>query len=134
MQTSDSIPTAPAPPAPGDRRVKAIEAFSSSAPAAILDTCACRVYGTVEIDWERPLERNFVVDLTLTGPATQSSEVELFMGSPREFRLGPLPCGDYKLAVRPHGRVRYQLRRGGSELRVHCAGFTQVPVVLVPKR
>jgi len=100
----------------------------------ILDTCACRVYGTVEIDWERPRERNFIVDVSLSGPATQSGEVELFMGSPREFRLGPLPCGDYKLTVRPHGRVRYTLRRGGNTIDVHCAGFTQVPIVLVPKR
>lgn len=128
-----SDPPAPAPRVVSDPRIKAIEPFSPPS-AVILDTCACRVYGTVEIDWERPRERNFIVDVSLTGPAKQSGEVELFMGSPREFRLGPLPCGDYKLTVRPHGRVRYALRRGGNTIDVHCTGFTQVPVVLVPKR
>lgn len=131
VRTSD--PPAPAPRVVSDPRIKAIEPFSPPS-AVILDTCACRVYGTVEIDWERPRERNFIVDVSLTGPAKQSSEVELFMGSPREFRLGPLPCGDYKLTVRPHGRVRYALRRGGNTIDVHCTGFTQVPIVLVPKR
>jgi hypothetical protein len=117
---------------PDPERVKPIEAFapSSSTP---FDTCACRLWGTVEIDWDRPLERNFPIELTLAGPATQRTEVEMFMGSPREFRLGPLPCGDYRLSVRPEGRYRYGIARGDSVLTVHCTGTMQVHIVLVPK-
>jgi hypothetical protein len=99
----------------------------------VFDSCACRLFGTVEIDWERPLERNFPIELTLAGPATQQVEVEMFMGSPREFRLGPLPCGDYRLVVRPRGRYRYAITRGDSVVSIRCAGVTQARVVLVPR-
>ena len=133
----DTSPVAVPGPSPNGRalppsRVKPIEAFAP-APPAPFDSCACRLEGTVEIDWERPLERNFPIGLTFTGAATQESEVEMFMGSPREFRLGPLPCGDYRLIVRPRGRYRYSIARGDSVMRVHCAGVTQVHLVLVPR-
>ena len=72
------------------------------------------------------------VELTLEGPARQSTSVDLYMGPPREFRLGPLPCGEYKLTVRPRGRYRYALVRGDSVLTVRCDGHTQQRVVLEP--
>lgn len=124
-------PVAP-PRAAGTPRVVAIEPFAPPQAAPGADTCACRLRGTVEVDWERPLEKNIPVELTLEGPARQSTSVDLYMGPPREFRLGPLPCGDYKLTVRPRGRYRYALVRGDSVLTVHCDGHTQQRIVLEP--
>jgi hypothetical protein len=56
------------------------------------------------------------------------------MGPPREFRLGPLPCGDYRLVVRARGKYRYALVRGDSVVTVRCEGSTQSRVVLEPVR
>jgi hypothetical protein len=120
----------PAAPPEADR-VKAID--GSPQPTVPFDSCACRLWGTVEVDWDRPLERNFPIGLTFTGPATQRAEVEMFMGSPREFRFGPLPCGDYRLTVHPMGKLRYAVARGDSVLAVHCTGTMQVRIVLVPR-
>ena len=114
-------------------RVQRIDPFS--APAARNnepDTCACRLRGTVEVDWDRPLEQDLPVEIVLTGPASQRAEVELFIGSPREFHMGPLPCGTYQLELRPGGRLRYALARGDS--RIECRGSAQVRVVLTPVR
>ena len=129
----DSLPGAPRVAVPGsDPRVKLIEPFTAPTTAAALDTCACRVRGTVEVSWPRPLEEGLVVEVVLEGPALQRTEVTLDMGAPREFRLGPLPCGAYRLRLLSHGRLRYALARGGDELRVNCAGLTQVRVMLTP--
>jgi len=132
---SPSSPTSPGPAAPpraATPRVVAIEPFAPPPSATGTDTCACRLRGTVEVDWERPLEKNIPVELTLEGPARQSTSVDLYMGPPREFRLGPLPCGEYKLTVRPRGRYRYALVRGDSVLTVRCDGHTQQRIVLEP--
>ena len=133
--SSPSSPSAPRSNAatPGATpRVVAIEPFAPPPVATGTDTCACRLRGTVEVDWERPLEKNIPVELTLEGPARQSTSVDLYMGPPREFRLGPLPCGEYRLVVRPRGRYRYALVRGDSVLTVRCDGHTQQRVVLEP--
>lgn len=138
-RASEAPSQAPAVPAPAvppraasTPRVVAIEPFAPPQAAPSVDTCACRLRGTVEVDWERPLEKNIPVELTLEGPARQSTSVDLYMGPPREFRLGPLPCGEYKLTVRPRGRYRYALVRGDSVLTVRCDGHTQQRVVLEP--
>ncbi|MFN8586825.1 MAG: hypothetical protein U0704_03410 [Candidatus Eisenbacteria bacterium] len=117
---------------PGSRVVP-IEAFAPPPGGGGPDTCACRLRGTVEVEWEeRPLEKNVLVELSLEGPARQETAVDLYMGPPREFRLGPLPCGDYRLVVRPRGRLRYSLVRGDSVLVLRCDGHTQQRVVLTP--
>lgn len=117
----------------GPARVQRIDPFSAPAARSIEpDTCACRLRGTVEVDWDRPLEQDLPVEIVLTGPASQRAEVELFIGSPREFHMGPLPCGTYRLEVRPGGRLRYALARGDS--RIECRGSAQVRVVLTPVR
>lgn len=131
-----SAPIAKPVPAPGSTagsRVVPIEAFSPPAGDAAPDTCACRLRGTVEVEWEeRPLEKNVLVELTLEGPARQDAAVDLYMGPPREFRLGPLPCGEYRLVVRPRGKLRYSLVRGDSVIVLRCDGHTQQRVVLTP--
>ncbi|MCC6649709.1 MAG: hypothetical protein IT348_01015, partial [Candidatus Eisenbacteria bacterium] len=127
-------PVVPAPARPANPRVFTIEPFAPAPAAGAPDTCACRLRGTVELDWERPLEKDVPVELTLEGPARQSTSVDLFMGPPREFRLGPLPCGDYRLLVKARGKYRYALVRGDSVVTVRCEGHTQTRVVLEPAR
>ncbi len=118
---------------PAAARVQRIEPFAAPAARdAESDSCACRLRGTVEVDWARPLEQDLPVEILLTGPATQREVVELFIGSPREFRMGPLPCGTYQLELRPGGRLRYALARGDG--RIECRGSAQVRVVLTPVR
>ncbi|MEO5989340.1 MAG: hypothetical protein ABIU54_06650 [Candidatus Eisenbacteria bacterium] len=139
VSPAEPVRAAPSPPlvASGDppARVRRVEPFDGTptitAPA---DTCACRLRGTVEVAWPRPLEEGLPIELALEGPAMQRTEVTLDMGSPREFRLGPLPCGEYRLRVRPKGRLHYALQRGGDSVIVTCEGQTQVRVVLIPAR
>lgn len=128
---ASTAPAAPAAPA-ARPRVVTIEPFAPPPFVESADTCACRLRGTVEVNWERPLEKDIGVDLWLQGPAQQSASVDLFMGPPREFRLGPLPCGDYRLIVRARGKYRYALVRGDSVVTVRCVGSTQTRVVLEP--
>ena len=132
------------PPSPPETtRVVNAPAGSPNAPRALgapspaaetPDTCACRLRGTVEIDWDRPLDRNFPVELTLEGPALQSTQVDMFMGSPREFRFGPLPCGDYRLTVATSGRWHFTFERGDTVLAVPCRGSAQKRVILAPAK
>lgn len=117
-----------------DARVKRIEPFGEAPLTSPADTCACRLRGTVEVVWPRPLEEGLPIRLTLDGPARQRTEVTLDMGAPREFRLGPLPCGEYTLKIEPQGKLRYALQRGGDTMPVYCNGQTQVRVVLNPVR
>jgi len=117
-----------------DPRVKRIEPFTEAPLTSPADTCACRLRGTVEVVWPRPLEEGLPIRLTLDGPARQRTEVTLDMGAPREFRLGPLPCGEYTLKIEPQGKLCYALQRGGDTMPVYCNGQTQVRVVLNPVR
>ena len=121
-------PPAPAPPP------KTTRALSTPPRPETQDTCACRLRGTVEIDWDRPLDRNFPVELSLEGPARQSTQVDMFMGSPREYRFGPLPCGDYHMVVSRSGRWHFTFERGDTVLSVPCHGLTQTRVILVPAK
>jgi hypothetical protein len=125
---------ASAPVSDGPERVKRIEAFTEPVATSAPDTCACRLRGTVEVVWPRPLEEGLPIQIAFEGPAIQRAEVTLDMGAPREFRLGPLPCGDYLLRVRPEGRLHYELPRGGDSLRVSCRGLSQVRLVLRPSK
>ena len=130
IAASTPLPVATSP----DPRVKRIEPFVEAPRVSPTDTCACRLRGTVEVVWPRPLEEGLPIRLTLDGPARQRTEVTLDMGAPREFRLGPLPCGEYRLKIEPQGKMRYALQRGGDSMPVYCNGQTQVRVVLIPVR
>ena len=130
IAASTPLPVATSP----DPRVKRIEPFVEAPIVPPADTCACRLRGTVEVVWPRPLEEGLPIRLTLDGPARQRTEVTLDMGAPREFRLGPLPCGEYRLKIEPQGKLRYALQRGGDTMPVYCNGQTQVRVVLNPVR
>jgi hypothetical protein len=120
-------------------RVRRVEPYAAGAagPApvaanAVADSCVCRVRGTIEVQWERPLEQDLQVLVVLDGPVRTGTQVELFIGSPREFEFGPLPCGRYALGVEPLGRHRYRVVRGDGAL--DCRGSLQQRVVLTPAR
>ncbi len=125
-----SVTEAPPKPAPAPAPAPA----RATAPARAVDSCACHIRGTVEIEWDRPLERNFPIGITLEGPVSQRADVDMFIGSPREFRFGPVPCGDYRLVVHPESRLRYTLARGDSVFALPCRGATQARLVLVPAK
>lgn len=126
------------PPADSAARVRRIEPFTPPpAEPAPPETCTCRVRGTVEILWTgRPLEERVPVTVSLSGYSSPASRVDLFMGPPREFEFGPLPCRDVRLEAHAHGRLRYALATGDSLMLIRCAGggLRQLRVVLVPVR
>jgi hypothetical protein len=97
--------------------------------------CECRVRGTVEVAWEeRPLEENLPVSITLMDGDAPAQEVELYLGAPREFHFGPLPCGSHTLKIRTDGKLRYTAGKADSLVTLHCNGNTQVRVVLTPQK
>ena len=125
-----SVPTAASAAAP----VVAIRP-ARHVDAAAPDSCRCRVRGTVEVAWEeRPLEENLPVTVTMDESGDSAQALELYLGAPREFRFGPLTCGDHVLRVHTAGRLRYAIAHGDSVMTVRCAGATQVRVVLVPQK
>lgn len=125
----------PAPPeAPRPSPVRAIDPFAPRDSVAPPDTCRCTVRGTVEIDWVRPLEERTPVRVVLETPREPTARVVLDLGAPREFRFGPLPCGEYRLRVHPGGRLRYADVSGDSVRVLRCEGLTETRVVLQPVR
>jgi hypothetical protein len=138
--TPSGVPSSPAgKPLPGTRaaraaQVRAISALAGPDSLAPKDSCHCSVRGTVEIDWTRPLEDHTSVRLELDAPGAPSAEVSLFMGAPREFRFGPLPCGAWRLTVKAMGKLRYTDVRGKSPRIIPCAGMVETRVVLVPAK
>jgi len=63
--------------------------------------CECVVKGTVEVRSDQPLRGTLRVVVWLAdAPATRDT-VALFMGPPRPFDLGRVPCGRHRLVARP---------------------------------
>jgi hypothetical protein len=71
--------------------------------------CGCVVEGTVEVRSERPLSGGLRVVVTLAEEPAPRDTVELFMGAPRAFDLGRVPCGSHRLAVHPLSSRRFAL-------------------------
>jgi hypothetical protein len=110
-------------------------ASASRSDASAAAGCECRVRGTVEVAWEeRPLEENLPVSITLEGGKAPAQEVELYLGAPREFHFGPLPCGEHVFKIRADGKLRYTTGKADSLVTLHCDGNTQVRVVLTPQK
>jgi hypothetical protein len=63
--------------------------------------CECRVKGTVEVNSENPLSSILRVVVWLVDAPALRDTVALFMGPPRPFHLGRVPCGSHRLEVRP---------------------------------
>jgi hypothetical protein len=114
--------------------VRAIASLAGPDSLAPRDSCRCSVRGTVEIDWRRPLEDHTSIRLELDAPGAKSAEVSLFMGTPREFRFGPLPCGTWRLTVKAMGKLRYTDARGTAPRIIPCSGMVETRVILVPAK
>lgn len=115
-------------------QVRAIASLAGPDSLAPAGPCRCSVRGTVEINWTRPLEDHTSVLLVLEAPGAQPAEVSLFMGAPREFRFGPLPCGVWRLSVKAKGKLRYTDTHGDTARVIPCAGTVETRVVLVPAK
>jgi hypothetical protein len=92
------------------------------------------VEGTVEVRSEKPLNRPLVVTLSLMDAPAYRDSVELFMGSPRSFRLGNVPCGSHELMIRTSTSRRFTAIEPLSTA-FDCIAdrLRQVRVVLVPR-
>lgn len=131
----DSTPAATAGPAPGGGALRVAHgvvvpaAGDSSAPRG----CSCVVNGTVEVRSERPLGSSLRVIVRVVDAPARADTVTLFMGSPRPFDLGRLPCGTHRLEVRPLGPRRFAVVAPPTP-DVPCAAEARpVRVVLEPR-
>jgi hypothetical protein len=70
-------------------------------PAPAGRACECQVKGTVEVSLDQPLRATLRVVVSLAGRPAPCDTVALFMGPPRPFDLGVVPCGSHRLEVRP---------------------------------
>jgi hypothetical protein len=60
--------------------------------------------------------------------------VDFFMGTPRGFELGAVPCGRYRVQVRSLGRERWQLLNPQGISDVYCVGGSDNEVRLILER
>lgn len=98
-------------------------------------TCMCRVEGSVEVQSERPLPARARVAVSLVWYPALADTVELFMGSPRAFRLPPAPCGPQRLKVTSLGSARFDVisRETMAGFRCTAGSLHQHRLVLVPR-
>jgi hypothetical protein len=95
--------------------------------------CACRVTGTVELDWDRPLAHPLRVTVALLDDPAVCDTIWLYMGSPRAFTLLDVPCGAHRLNVRLPSRTPYDLATPESQMIFDCrrAPIRPMRVVLI---
>ena len=90
--------------------------------------CQCRVRGTIETS--RPLSKSMKVTMWIEDAPESQATVELFMGSPRGFQLGPVSCGEHRILFSPESKQQYRLEPGGD--RIDCrGGVHHVRMVLI---
>ena len=77
-----------------------------SRPAASA-VCECQVKGTIEVRSEKPLSGTTWVVVSLADAPAFRDSVTLFMGPPRPFDLGRVPCGTHRLDVQPRSSHRF---------------------------
>lgn len=102
-------------------------------PGETAATCSCRVRGTLEVESDRPLSEAMKVDVFIDGLPMHTDTVELFMGSPRTFDLGWIPCGPQAVGFATHSRQRYRLRTF-SPITCRPGEVQHVRLVLEPSR
>ena len=95
--------------------------------------CGCRVTGTVELDWDRPLPHPMQVMVSLLDDASVCDTLWLYMGSPRAFALRDVPCGAHRLHVRLPSGMPYDLATPESRMIFDCqrAPLRPMRVVLI---
>jgi len=96
------------------------------------DTCTCRVEGTIEVQWDRPLPSRVPVRVWLERDPAQRDSVELALGSPRAFVLEARGCAPQRIAYAPHSKLHFERR--SPEPVIECRGhrLRQVRIVLQP--
>jgi hypothetical protein len=94
--------------------------------------CQCRIQGTVEVDWDKPLTARVPVTVSLEDDHRIQDTVELFMGSPRSFDLRKIPCGVHRLAFETRSKQRFVLISPNPVVDCTDGGFRQVKLVLQP--
>jgi hypothetical protein len=103
-------------------------------PAPAPDGCDCRVGGTVEVRSERPVRGEPRVLVALADRPAARDTVTIFMGPPRPFDLGRVPCGRHELRVTPLGGRRLALVAPDSTAFGCGAGdVRQIRIVLEPR-
>ena len=134
---SDTAAAEPAPapgPAESPLRVvlgRAVPGRSAAAPEA---ECACRVNGTVEVRPESPVYGGPRVVITLASQPALRDTVAIFMGPPRSFDLGRVPCGRHELVVLPlSGRRLVRVEPDSTGFACEAGGVRQFRVVLEPR-
>jgi hypothetical protein len=103
--------------------------------ASASDSCECRITGTVEVESDKPLKRPERVEVSLVWHPEVRDTVELFMGSPRPFELGPTRCGLQRLRLKVLTPGRFDVRSPDAMAGFRCDGDRVVEqrVVLVPR-
>src|SRR5205085_3517732 len=100
---------------------------------ASAEACSCRVRGNIEVDAGRPLPERMRVTVWLEGLPDRSDVVEMFMGSPRPFDLGWVPCGTRRVEFSTSSKQRWQVRFP-EPVRCRANGLVHVPVMLEPAK
>lgn len=99
------------------------------------ESCYCNVEGTIEVRTNRPLSSPFGVTVAVRGRPSLRDRVLLFMGAPREFVIGRVPCGTRYLDVLPEPGRRFVVERSAMLGPFDCESGTlrQLRIVLVPR-
>ena len=111
---------------------RALSGTPSRPDAAVV--CDCPVKGTVEVRSEKPLSGSTWVVVSLADAPAFRDSVTLFMGPPRPFDLGRVPCGTHRLDVQPRSPQRFTVLPPALNEFVCAPGrLQQFQVVLKPR-
>ena len=107
---------------------------SPRAAAAPHDSCVCRIEGTIEVQWDRPLPERVPVTLWVEGAPAVRDSVDLLLGSPRGFVLPALGCGPHRVAYTAYSRLRFIRLTPDPVVECTDQGQRQLRIVLEPVR
>ena len=103
-------------------------------PAPAGRPCQCRVRGTVEVNSDRPLRGALPVVVSVANAPAARDTVVLFMGPPRPFDLGFVPCGAHRLDVQPLSSRRFAIKTPALAVFDCLPGRTRpIRIVLEPR-
>ncbi len=74
------------------------------------------------------------VSLSIAGLPDAQAKAELFMGSPRGFSLGKVPCGSHKIRIETTAKRRYRLESGSDRIDCRSGSAHHVRLVLIEDR
>jgi hypothetical protein len=135
--TAASATTGPAADAGGARALRVALGRAlpdTEPPAATGRPCECQVKGTVEVSSDKPLSGTLRVAVWLADAPALRDTVALFMGPPRPFDLGRVPCGRHRLEVLPLSSRHFAVAPPALDAFDCRAGWSQqFRVVLEPR-